>query len=1395
MPGNAINNNEKLFPVFARRLSTSTHPVSYIGAADRLSVWLNSSKAYYPVARPKIVELLEIARTTVEREIPDTPLTDLVRDSSLCPPTKAPSLNAYTKLVRTVMPFYHLFPELDLQQRLRVLLSAIGIDVDSIPRPIVKKARQAPSTSFSPSTPSVPSMSSAPSATSAPATSSAPSTSPVPPTSPAPSRSSESRVPVRTSARMITPGLPKVKVSTASPASSINRPTRSPSMHISAELIAQQSPQPTASPAPVPKSDHPPSAEASKKGPGKAAAVPELPGPLTTDILGLIHMIHARRPQNTDALMTPAKQPPTPVAVSEGKHSHSSPIMPSSSGSAQPQAVGSSIGVLVGLPRRNQTQEPASTPTGLSIPSSIFTTQPSSTTSHPAQSPQLVSKPKPRKKPTISGNQPDFMMLDLEWFKQEQQKQASASTTGSEVASPVLNVAASKTSPSLPLAPAAVDAEPAASQATTTADISHTPSVVSSADASTPAMVLSDSTMIPQPSTHDAIPPAPKSTAPDLETPIPPSETLHPATFIALSRAATQSYYNPLSHSGQHIHNPQARKKLHIFNRQRMDDGVLPAPAPVIANESNVDNAALSSSASRKVSEDASGSKSVKGGAGPIDRGIDGLREGAIPSDGADSGNADVLGEPPSSTEQLSSLVEGITSMDADMGTAPMSKTVSAGDVHMVVDQPSVQLPPDASVQPAASAKSEPLAARDRMDSGEATESAVQGPEVAKNDLVSAAAPVSAPGLPVGHVTSISSAVDVNRMSAEHINPYMAADASDDMDVDLDEWIIIPPSSSTPPQPPSIAQEVAAESGEQTAAAVDAPMAVHASEGVISQVQQAITTPEEGTSPVVEVPSSLQMEDGDLSSSASHFQAEHAKDLSMVGEAKNDQAEMDQLHPSTEFDIVRESDVTIGTQVNEDSIGSDMGIEQGVEKPSNVEMEAAVPSEDEGPMPQPELRQSPVCLTPSNEGSMDMDLGSSSVVPSEHHDDFADDVLFRKRSRSSSVPHSSILRPAKRRSLAPDTLMQETGDGEAAQELEENDPAAPVAAEREVAVPDTDVPMPDVAVPQQEIQVASPMDQPEGEHAGEGERVEASSVFPAVADTVEPAGISPAIHEMSLSRASENPSGSTSGIVEQRAATAEIATPQAIPQKAIDIASTSPAPQLSPSSSQVVNGIDHSLAADVRVVKTEDEDELVDELGSIFGRDARFVVAERGSSTIDTPISMRFEISPHYMNKLRRWNNRFKSTERRSSKMHMCLSLACYSFEDVLEAMSGNRAKFQQALDNICPGPWPRTEALHAVANTTDVIPLAPPLIMMDNVVDLSPYAQLGENHIELIQTADMSDYMFVIHAHYPTQNQMQELRKKRQADQEFENFFVEELGRPFVHSNHPWEISVAISR
>ncbi|KAF8834630.1 hypothetical protein BDN67DRAFT_536324 [Paxillus ammoniavirescens] len=119
----AITSNEKIFPVFAKKLA-SKESKDYINTAHKLAVWLTSEKAYYPAARPKIVELLEIALATFLREfLRHEGVTELAEH--------------LRQLVRAVIPHEHLFPETQLQVKLQRVVQQTNRCLHrlSLPRP------------------------------------------------------------------------------------------------------------------------------------------------------------------------------------------------------------------------------------------------------------------------------------------------------------------------------------------------------------------------------------------------------------------------------------------------------------------------------------------------------------------------------------------------------------------------------------------------------------------------------------------------------------------------------------------------------------------------------------------------------------------------------------------------------------------------------------------------------------------------------------------------------------------------------------------------------------------------------------------------------------------------------------------------------------------------------------------------------------------------------------------------------------------------------------------------------------------------------------------------------------------------------------------------------------
>lgn len=52
MSPQALNNNEKLFPIFDSHLSDTKYGGNYAPSSEKFEGWLSNSKAYYTAARP-----------------------------------------------------------------------------------------------------------------------------------------------------------------------------------------------------------------------------------------------------------------------------------------------------------------------------------------------------------------------------------------------------------------------------------------------------------------------------------------------------------------------------------------------------------------------------------------------------------------------------------------------------------------------------------------------------------------------------------------------------------------------------------------------------------------------------------------------------------------------------------------------------------------------------------------------------------------------------------------------------------------------------------------------------------------------------------------------------------------------------------------------------------------------------------------------------------------------------------------------------------------------------------------------------------------------------------------------------------------------------------------------
>ncbi|KAF5386591.1 hypothetical protein D9615_001705 [Tricholomella constricta] len=109
LPSNAIQNNQRLFGPFSRKLATDDLAV-YATFADKFALWLRDERAYYLEARP---EILKIAQSTLRRNVGANPDLKSLFHISSC--IEHPMVAPYSRLLRAIHPFRERFVEPDLQ--------------------------------------------------------------------------------------------------------------------------------------------------------------------------------------------------------------------------------------------------------------------------------------------------------------------------------------------------------------------------------------------------------------------------------------------------------------------------------------------------------------------------------------------------------------------------------------------------------------------------------------------------------------------------------------------------------------------------------------------------------------------------------------------------------------------------------------------------------------------------------------------------------------------------------------------------------------------------------------------------------------------------------------------------------------------------------------------------------------------------------------------------------------------------------------------------------------------------------------------------------------------------------------------------------------------------------
>jgi hypothetical protein len=160
----------------------------------------------------------------------------------------------------------------------------------------------------------------------------------------------------------------------------------------------------------------------------------------------------------------------------------------------------------------------------------------------------------------------------------------------------------------------------------------------------------------------------------------------------------------------------------------------------------------------------------------------------------------------------------------------------------------------------------------------------------------------------------------------------------------------------------------------------------------------------------------------------------------------------------------------------------------------------------------------------------------------------------------------------------------------------------------------------------------------------------------------------------------------------------------------------------------------------------------------------------------------------------------------------LCLSIACYPCANFRSALTNGSEPTPDGIE-FSRSSWPRTGGLSMNVRWKDgrqSLPLSPPFLFVricsvksedatavikvlfhtvqvtpDNLVDVSPFLEVGNNVIHIRQHRDMSEYVFVLHAHCPTPAQLKQLTQKRKVDKEWEEWRKEITKPPEVIP--PW--------
>ncbi|KAG0696218.1 hypothetical protein DFH29DRAFT_813279 [Suillus ampliporus] len=161
-----------------------------------------------------------------------------------------------------------------------------------------------------------------------------------------------------------------------------------------------------------------------------------------------------------------------------------------------------------------------------------------------------------------------------------------------------------------------------------------------------------------------------------------------------------------------------------------------------------------------------------------------------------------------------------------------------------------------------------------------------------------------------------------------------------------------------------------------------------------------------------------------------------------------------------------------------------------------------------------------------------------------------------------------------------------------------------------------------------------------------------------------------------------------------------------------------------------------------------------------FGGDMAVMMFRQGLGSSRGTLVINFNLNDTLYLQIARWAKRKSSPTYVDLEQSVCVSFACYHLLSLPPNLpeDDQRSSFEKlTMHSQCS--WPKSGDL-SLQTTRDgknfIIPLAPPIFFTpDNCVDVSAFIRSGENTFSVVQQSDMSEYVFMLHAHYPTAKQL----------------------------------------